>query len=91
MKEIVNFEKINEIIAKVREMYKYDNRVNKLVLKKAKVELLEDINGNLDLMSIDFSDFDILSIYNNRIVFFPDSGGSETLLKYKNWDELLSL
>lgn len=89
--EINNFEKINEIITKVRAMYKYDNRVNKLLLKRAKVEVWEGTNGSLELSSIEFNDYDILTIYNNRIVFFPYSGGDETLLKYKNWEELLNL
>lgn len=89
--EINNFEKINEIIAKVRAIYKYDNRVNKLMTKKAKVEVWEESNGSLRLSIIEFIDHDILTIYNNRIIFFPYSGGDETLLKYKNWDELLNL
>ena len=82
--------KISSIIKKIRQIYKYDNRIKNLIKKSANVELVVDDN-TVVIHCVSFSDYDKLYIYSNRIVFAPEIGHPEVLLKYASWSELLNM
>ena len=82
--------KISSIIYKIRQIYKYDNRIKNLIKKSANVELVVDDN-TVVIHCVSFSDYDKLYIYSNRIVFAPEIGHPEVLLKYARWSELLNM
>ena len=82
--------KISSIIYKIRQIYKYYNRIRNLIKKNANVELIVDDN-TMVIHCVSFSDYDKLYIYSNRIVFAPEIGHPEVLLKYASWSELLNM
>lgn len=83
--------KIKEIIAKVRMMYKYDNRFKDIVKMKPSICLEETDSGDLVLRSIDWSWYDSLYVYPTGITYSPEHGNSKELITYNNWNELLEL
>lgn len=79
------------IIAKVREMYKNDSRLNHLLKMCAFVDMKETESGKIELRSIRFLYYDVLIVTNKRIIFNPEMRCEETLIEYNGFEELLSL
>ena len=84
-------EKIQEIIAKIRSVAKYNPQIKQLVAEqKASIRLYEE-DGNIVLYCIEFNYYDALYVYENKMVFQDDGGKKTTLLEYANWDEFLKM
>ena len=80
---------ILQVITKVREMYKFDNRLKEIIKQNANVELRER-DGKLELSSISFNWYDSLVICNGKIVYKPEYGNNEVLYTYNKLEDLLS-
>ena len=84
--------KIQKIIEKIRLMAKYNPNIRSLVAEqKASIRLKEDEDGNIVLYCIEFSYYDVLYVYENKMVFQDDGGKKTTLFEYANWDEFLKM
>lgn len=87
---------INEIIKKVREIFKYNDRV-KNILKENPFITLSIINDRLTLITISFScDNSTIKVTSDCIKYveenyYTNKKKTETLLTYKEFDDLLSM
>ena len=82
-------ELILRIIAKVRQMYKYDNRFKDILDQNAAVELREK-DGKLESASIQFCWYDMIIVCNGRIVYKPEYGCDQVLYTYDNFENFIN-
>lgn len=83
---------ICEIIAKVRQMFKYDKRFKDILKIPALVHCCETKNNGVELTNIIWSFYgDQIIVGKHRIVYSPEHGNTEELITYKNFDELLNM
>ena len=83
---------ICEIIAKVRQMFRYDKRFKDILKTPASVHCSETKNNEIELTSIIwcFYGYQII-VGKHRITYSPEHGNTEELTTYKNFDELLNM
>ena len=81
---------VNQIIAKVREMYKYTAEYKELMNEDAKV-ILDEHNGTYTVREIVFGKHTTLSINNKRVFYQPEHGFSKVLIEYNSMNELLNM
>lgn len=81
-----------EIIAKVRDMYKYDSEYKEILKNRPEIKLKETKNGEFELNSIHFTDgYSSIYIGSKSIWFDPYRGENKTLVTYSNLEELLKI
>lgn len=85
-------QKINEIVQKVRDMYKYDTRFRDHVLKDPiKVAMSYDSDKcESTIVAITFMGYDSISVTDKSITFCPEHGRHETLIRYNSFDDLIN-
>jgi hypothetical protein len=82
--------KIEQIIAKLRDMYKYTNEYKELFNSDARVILVVK-NGSFDIKEIIFGTYDKISVNNKRVFYEPEFGFTKVLIEYNGFDELLKV
>ena len=86
------FNRIPEMIAKVRERFGDNPRYKPLLSLSAQVYGRENKEtGQIELDRIVFEYYDKIEILEDRVIYVPEHGYSTVLLCYGNWDVLLSL
>lgn len=81
---------INQIISKIRNIYRYHPKYKNILKQKAIIDLSETDDGII-LSSISFNDWDRITLSNTNVVYHPEYGDWEVLLEYTSWDEFLQL
>lgn len=84
---------IFDVIAKVREMYKYDTEYKKILSSNPRIDVYIDEKENtLVLRSLRFGTYDEVCVYQDKIKYVSDDGRTErTLCEYNNFIDLLNL
>ena len=84
---------IFDVIAKVRDMYKYDTEYKRLLSSNPRIDIYIDEKENtLVLRSLRFGTYDEICVYSDKIKYVSDDGRTErTLCEYNNFMALLSL
>lgn len=83
---------ILEVVKKIRQMYRFDDRLTDIIKKNPTVHI--EVNKDctkLELTEIVWSWYDKLVATNHGITYMPERGSSKTIIKYKGWDELIAL
>ena len=81
---------INQIIAKVRDMYKYTSEYKTILGQPARV-LVDECNGTYTVREIIFGKYDTISINDKRIFYEPQHGFTKVLIEYNGMDNLLKM
>ena len=84
-------EEIKQIIAKVRQIYKYDETYKEIVSRNPSIHLSETRDGEIQLDSIRFSWYDSMLISKSGIWYTPSYGDTKAILKYRSFEEFLKL
>ena len=88
----MNEEIICKIIAKVRQMYKYDKRLADILATTASIKGSETPEGKIEFSSITWSFYgNQIVAGRHRIVYSPEYGEDEELITYSDFNELISL
>lgn len=88
----MNEEKIIKIIAKVRQMYKYDKRFADILANPAHIAGAETKKNGVELLDIIWSFYgDQIIVGRKRIVYRPEHGRDEELVTYDSFEELLRM
>lgn len=89
---IISSYKIRQIIGKVRQIFKYDLMLKKLIVVHPKILFNEDEKGNIVLQYILFSNYyDKLEITSTKICFKEDGKETKVVIEYNDWDDILAL
>lgn len=92
---IIMNEKLKAIIAKVRDMYKYDATYRNTLKGRASVAMTETSDGELVVDTIEFygnTNWDEIIVTKNCIEYHPYEGKRNTvLMTFKDFDELLAM
>lgn len=81
---------VNQIIAKVRDMYKYTSEYKNILAQPAKITV-EEVNGVYTVKEIIFGKNDIISINDKRVFYEPMYGFTKVLIEYDGMKTLLTL
>ena len=86
------FDKIPEMIGKVRERFGDNPRYKALLSLSAKVYGSEnEETGKIELDRIVFEYYDKIEILEDRVVYVPEHGYSTVLLCYTTWEDILRM
>lgn len=84
---------IKQIITKVREMYRFDTTIKDIIASPANIRV-EEINGELKIAGIifNYSNNDNVTVLPDAIKHYKRKENRwETLIKYRDFHELLNL
>ena len=83
---------ILKAVKKIRQMYRFDDRLNDVLKKNPTVHIeINDDGTNLEMTEIVFSWYDKVCVTSKGITYIPERGSSKTIIKYNGWDELIAL
>ena len=89
----LSMENLQEIISKVRQMFKFDTRVREIVTEPVSIRM-EEKDNEIRIASIIFNYFgdSNLTVLPDCIKYYEkEKNDWETIITYTNFDELLSL
>lgn len=86
----MKIEELNKIVNKIRNIGKYHPDMKNCIATIPTVTLVAD-GDEWQICSIDFSNWDIVSVGKNSITLHPCNGTTKTLFEYNGWDELLKM
>ncbi len=81
---------VNQIIAKVRDMYKYTSEYTTILNQPAKI-IVEEVNGTYTVREIIFGKNDVISINDKRVFYEPMYGFTKVMIEYDGMASLLKL
>lgn len=85
-------EKLQDIIDKVRQIYRFDTKLRKIIQLPVSVRITEETSG-LNINAIIFEDLSTkqtVLVARKNIMYLEDNVWS-TILEYRDFEELLSL
>lgn len=85
-------QQILSIIKKVRQMYRFDDRYKGILEMTPTINVVTNQKCNkVYLESIMWDWYDRVCATSTEIIYMPEYGNHRTIIKYKDWDDLLSL
>ena len=81
---------VNQIIAKVRDMYTYTSEYKTILAQPARV-LVDEVNGTYTVREIIFGKNDVISINDKRVFYDPMYGFTKVMLEYDGMENLLKM
>lgn len=81
---------VNQIIAKVRDMYKYTSEYKNILALPARV-IVDEVNGTYTVSEIIFGKDDIISINDKRVFYEPRYGFTKVMVEYNGMENLLKM
>ena len=81
---------VNQIIAKVRDMYKYTSEYKTILAQPARV-LVDEENGTYTVREIIFGKNDVISINDKRVFYEPMYGFTNVMMEYDGMESLLKM
>ena len=81
---------VNQIIAKVRDMYKYTSEYKTILAQPARV-LVDEVNGTYTVREVIFGKNDVISINDKRVFYEPMYGFTKVMMGYDGMESLLKV
>lgn len=81
---------VNQIIAKVRDMYKYTSKYKTILAQPARV-LVDEEDGTYTVREIIFGKNDVISINDKHVFYEPMYGFTKVMMEYDGMESLLKM